>query len=96
MTKKDQVRGSHRINDSMLDEMLEGTDAAAMVHSGELLLELLQRLAERISGCGDGAASGSVSGRRARQHSQRAQPQDGADGRWVDAAGSAAGSTGNV
>ena len=48
MTKKDQVRGSHRINDAMLDEMLAGTDAAAMFHSGELLSELRQRLAERI------------------------------------------------
>ena len=48
MTKKDQVSGTHRINDAMLDEMLAGTDAAAMFHSGELLSELRQRLAERI------------------------------------------------
>ena len=48
MTKKDQVSGTHRINDAMLDEMLAGTDAAAMFHSGGLLSELRQRLAERI------------------------------------------------
>ena len=48
MTKKDQVSSSHRINEAMLDEMLAGTDAAAMFHSGELLSELRQRLAERI------------------------------------------------
>ena len=46
MTKKDQVRGSHRINDAMLDEMLTGTDAATRFHSGELFSELWQRPAE--------------------------------------------------
>ena len=48
MAKKDQVRGLNQINDAMLDEVLAGTDAAAMFHSGELLSELRQRLAERI------------------------------------------------
>ena len=97
MDKKDQVSGSNRISDAMLDEMLAGTDAATVFHSGELLLGAVAATGGADAGCRDGGVSGSGSGTRPRRcHPQRAPPQDGTDGRWIDAAGGAAGSTGDV
>ena len=85
----------------MLDTMLVGTtDAATVFHSGELLSKLRPRLERsgywmRRWRCIWIRTWRAESRERAWQHAQRAQPQDGIDGQWIDAAGGAAGSAGN-
>ena len=89
MDKKDQVNGSHRISDAMLDAMLAGT----VFHSGELLSELRQRLAEQILDAEmevhlDQDVEGERGNTRNGHHRKTVL-----DGQWLHAAGGAARST---
>ena len=83
MDKKDQVSGSYRISDAILDVMLAGTDAGTVCHGGELISELQRRLTKRILDAEMEVHLGSRGRARSGQHSQ-----DGADGPQVNAAGS--------